>query len=316
MSNYIVLDLEWNQGSPSTENPKIPFEILEIGAVKLDDKNRIVDRFDRYVRPQVYKKMHFMTQKIIHLKIKDLKDADPFVVVMKDFLDWCEDDYIFCTWGSLDLTELQYNMQFYNMNPLSEEPFTYLDVQKLFSLNYEDGKSRRSLEYAVDFLHLDKSEAFHRAENDAYYTALILKAMFGSPVMKRYSFDVFHTPSDILHEVHVTFDTYSKYISREFKKKQYALSDKEVSSMRCFKCGNPAKIKIHWFTLNSKHYLCLAKCKEHGFLKGKIRIKKAENGNIYVVKTIKKIKKDDAALLYDQEKKSKTKQGKIKSSPD
>ena len=36
--NYVVLDLEWNQANGITEHevPAIPFEIVEIGAVKLD----------------------------------------------------------------------------------------------------------------------------------------------------------------------------------------------------------------------------------------------------------------------------------------
>lgn len=35
--NYVVLDLEWNQANGITEHevPAIPFEIIEIGAVKL-----------------------------------------------------------------------------------------------------------------------------------------------------------------------------------------------------------------------------------------------------------------------------------------
>ena len=37
--NYIVLDLEWNQAcNHEFENPRIPFEIIEIGAVKLNSK--------------------------------------------------------------------------------------------------------------------------------------------------------------------------------------------------------------------------------------------------------------------------------------
>ena len=38
--NYIIFDLEWNQccGGRDMENPRMPFEIIEIGAVKLDKK--------------------------------------------------------------------------------------------------------------------------------------------------------------------------------------------------------------------------------------------------------------------------------------
>ena len=40
--NYVVLDLEWNQCcGRDQENPRMPFEIIEIGAVKLDEKFNI-----------------------------------------------------------------------------------------------------------------------------------------------------------------------------------------------------------------------------------------------------------------------------------
>ena len=43
--NYIVMDLEWNQSchGHARENPKMPFEIIEIGATKLDSKFNIGD---------------------------------------------------------------------------------------------------------------------------------------------------------------------------------------------------------------------------------------------------------------------------------
>ena len=42
--NYIVLDLEWNQGNPAHEPEVygIPFEIVEIGAIKLNDKKEMI----------------------------------------------------------------------------------------------------------------------------------------------------------------------------------------------------------------------------------------------------------------------------------
>lgn len=305
--NYIVLDLEWNQGSALTENPDIPFEIIEIGAVKLNEDKEITGYFNRYIRPQVYKKIHFMTQKVIRIKMKDLELEETFVPVMQDFLLWCGEDPVFCTWGSLDLTQLQFNMQYYKMKPLSEGPKEYLDIQKLFSLYFEDGKSRRSLEHAVDVLGLEKSEDFHRADNDAKYTALIFQKIEDRSLEKRFSYDVFHKPADKGHEIYTIFDDYSKYISREFDNKAFALRDKDVTRCICFKCGHIAKRRINWFSLNNKHYYCLAYCKAHGFLRGKIRIKKVDNGKIYVIKTIKCIKREDVENLYVQDEKSRLK---------
>ena len=305
--NYIVLDLEWNQGSALTENPDIPFEIIEIGAVRLNEDKEITGYFNRFIRPQVYKKMHFMTQKVIRIRMKDLEKEETFIPVMEDFLSWCGENFVFCTWGSLDLTQLQYNMQFYGMKPLGEGPIEYLDIQKLFSLYFEDGKSRRALEHAVDFLELSKSEDFHQADSDAKYTALIFQKIENRELEKRFSYDVFHKPVDKGHEVYTIFDDYSKYISREFDNKSFALRDKDVARCICFKCGHIAKRRINWFSLNNKHYYCLAYCKQHGFLRGKIRIKKVDNGKIYVIKTIKCIKREDVENLYIQDEKSKLK---------
>ena len=45
--NYIVMDLEWNQSSNGHigENPRLPFEIIEIGATKLDNKFNIIVKY-------------------------------------------------------------------------------------------------------------------------------------------------------------------------------------------------------------------------------------------------------------------------------
>ena len=311
MKNYIVFDLEWNQGSALTENPNIPFEILEIGAVKLDENKNIVDTFNEYIRPQVYKKMNFMTKQVIHMEMEELDDAEIFPHVVKRFLKWCGDDYIFCTWGNSDLTELQINMRYYGIDPLSDGPINYLDVQKLFSIAYSDGKSRRGLETAVDFMHIEKNDMFHRADSDAYYTAMILKKMARPDVEDYYSIDVFHRPKDAASEVHARFKTYSKYISREFASKQEAQKEPETILLRCYICGKVLKKAVPWFTLNNKHYYCVGKCEEHGLMRSKLRIKKCENGNIYLVKTVRTAVKEDIEVLKKREKKSKTQAAKL-----
>ena len=39
--------------------------------------------------------------------------------------------------------------------------------------------------------------------------------------------------------------------------------------------------------MNAKNYYCVALCPEHGYVKGKIRMKKTDEGRFFVVKTIK-----------------------------
>ena len=133
--NYIVFDLEWNQSNTGREKEveKLPFEIIEIGAVKIDDTCVTTGEFHALIRPQVYREMHHVTGKLIQLNMKELEKGEDFPKTMEAFLDWCgSGEYLFCTWGSLDLMELQRNMKYYNMTPLSEGPIAYLDGQKLF----------------------------------------------------------------------------------------------------------------------------------------------------------------------------------------
>ena len=202
--NYIILDLEWNQGAAEKTEEKLPFEIIEIGAIKLNDRREKTDEFNELIKPQVYHEMNYITRKLIHLQMEQLEEGKTFPDVMRAFQNWWGDDYIFCTWGSMDLVELQRNIRYYQMEPISDRPFRFLDIQKLFSIAFEDRKSRRSLEYAIDFLNIEKDIPFHRALSDAYYTAKIL-ALLDENVLENYSFDIFHIPVSKKEEIHAIF---------------------------------------------------------------------------------------------------------------
>jgi inhibitor of KinA sporulation pathway (predicted exonuclease) len=286
--NYIVLDLEWNQGNAAkeTQDPVMPFEVVEIGAVKLSEERKHLDDYSRLVKPSCYHTMHFITGKLIHIRLEDLQNEQTFPEVIGDFLHWCGQDPVFCSWGPLDLTELQRNMRWHGLPPLSDGPLPFFDVQKLFSIAREDRKIRRSLENAVDMMELEKPIPFHRAHDDAFYTAEIFAALPAS-VLDNCSYDYFSIPADRESEIHRQFDTYAKYISRGFPERQDALRDKEVMSTRCYLCGKELKKKIRWFTTNGKHYYSVSACPEHGSMKAKIRIRRSEDGLTYVVKTEK-----------------------------
>lgn len=78
--NYIVFDLEWNQspGGKRWSNSRLPFEIIEIGAVKLNEKKEIVDSFQRLIKPQVYNWIHDSIHEVIHMIIRICRMERPF----------------------------------------------------------------------------------------------------------------------------------------------------------------------------------------------------------------------------------------------
>ena len=98
--NYIVLDLEWNQAANKKNRYAkiLPFEIIEIGAVKLNDGFQIIDTFQEVIRPVVYPKIHHISREVTGFTSADLQQGGHFPEVLKRFLTWCSSsEYRFCT---------------------------------------------------------------------------------------------------------------------------------------------------------------------------------------------------------------------------
>jgi DNA polymerase III epsilon subunit-like protein len=287
--NYVVFDLEWNQ-SPNGKkfsNSRLPFEIIEIGAVKLNQDKEVTDTFHRLIKPQVYNWIHDNIREVIHVDYQDLADGIPFPQAAREFIEWCGDDWVFFTWGNQDVMELQRNMKYYELLSLLPGPITFYDVQKLFSIRYEDHTSRRSLEYAIDFLHIEKSHGFHRALEDAHFTAKVLCTLKDEDIFPHPSLDVYQNPKRKRDEIFMTYPTYTRYVSREFPNREKVTRDREVISTRCPVCNHLAKRRVRWFINNSKVFYSLSECKEHGYFIGKIRIRKTDEDQCFAIKTQK-----------------------------
>lgn len=297
--NYITLDLEWNQADRWRTNRSIPFEIIEIGAVKLDEDWNIIDQFSMLVRPKIYPHLFTKVTEIVNITERELlQKGKPFPSVIKQFWDWCGEDFILCTWGSMDITELLRNVTYYRLkNPL-QHPVYYCDIQKIYSIQYSDGKSRSSLEAIADELQIEGNLQFHRAFSDAYYTAQIMKHLDRKLVDTYLSLDYFHLPSDVSEEVNMTFDNYAKYVSRPFRNKNEALADSKVSSCVCYLCGANVKKSIPWFSYYGRCYYSAGICPNHGWIRSKIRLKKESSSQrVYVIKTTKIVTQSDIQAI-------------------
>ena len=289
MKNFIVFDLEWNQnpGGKEASVERLPFEIFEIGAVKLNEEREKVAEFHRII------------SEVTHVSIEELeRDGEPFAAVMEDFLKWCGEDCIFCTWGSMDLTELQRNMVYHGMTIPFPKPFLFYDVQKLYSLCYQDGKARISLDEAVESFALDVDAPFHRALGDAEYTGRVMRAMDFESVKDYVSVDYYMPPESEDEEFTLRFPEYTKFVSRMFETKEEAMEEKRVTDVVCTKCRRMLRKKIRWFSSGQRYYLCLATCPEHGMMKGKIRMKKSEDGRVFAVKTVKPVDEEGAEAVF------------------
>ena len=306
---YIVLDLEWNQSPQGKDGSmdRLPFEIIEIGAVKLNTSLQIISEFHRLIRPRVYRQMHFKISEVTHMSMEELDtEGEEFETAMEDFVNWCGENYRFCTWGSMDLTELQRNMVYHGMELPFHFPLFYYDLQKIYGLIRGD-KRKDSLDTAVDELHIVRDRPFHRALDDAYYTGRVMGAMDFYSRMEFFSVDYYRPPVTEEDEIYLEFPDYAKFVSRQQDTREQLLEEPRVTEMVCYKCRRSLRKKIRWFSVNQKFYFCLAVCPEHGFMKGKIRIKKSEDGAYFAVKTTKLVDAEGARQIERKKEESKKK---------
>ncbi len=179
--HYIVFDLEWNiAGRANRVDPALqaalPFEIIEIGAVKLNEDFELIGEFTTHVRPKLYRILSSHIAAVTKRFQQSLKFGLPFPEAAREFWKWCEADgenFALCIWSESDPGVLRSNLAFHGLD--DQLPLQCLDVQHVFDDLIEKAGIQRSIEYAVDFLRLDKNEPFHQAVKDALYTGLILQ---------------------------------------------------------------------------------------------------------------------------------------------
>lgn len=179
--NYIVFDLEFNQafdfktGSYSKSNPECPFEIIQIGAVKLNSHFDTIGEFNCYIKPVIYKRLHPYVEKITGITQEIMENGINFNSAYEEFSTFVSKDDILCSWGGDDVKALFRNIRYHKLSS-SAMPDRYMNIQSFATtyLKYEPGKAI-GLKNAVELLELEIESDFHNALNDAMYTAEIFK---------------------------------------------------------------------------------------------------------------------------------------------
>ena len=174
--NYIVLDLEWNQPNSPRVMVKSPVslkgEIIQIGAVKLDENLEIIDTFKIMVKPKYYRTMHKKVSRLTSITDEDLLYGFPFKLARSNFNSWCTEDCIFLTWSGDDVRMLRSNLLIHKVKYYSI-PKSY-DVQKLFSIQIAKDQRQYSLLQALEIVQEPACSA-HDALHDAINTTRVLR---------------------------------------------------------------------------------------------------------------------------------------------
>lgn len=177
---YIVLDLEFTELYPNgipvaqlnNKKRNMNKEIIQIGAVKVSDELKLVDKLRVNVFPMYSGHVDIYVEKLTGLNYSHLKATGvQFRAAWKQLREFIGDGRTpILTWGDSDKIVLFENLKIWRQKPPSN-PF--VDLQSLAGQVLFPGEARKSVESALESLSLDAFGKAHDAFCDAWNEARI-----------------------------------------------------------------------------------------------------------------------------------------------
>lgn len=173
--NRIFIDLEMN-GIPEereAERAICSTEVIEIGAVMLDENNREIRSFCRFVKPIYSEEIFPVIEELTGITTQMVAGEKTFEKVLPDFLSWCGRDYLIYSWSSCDLWQLRHEIRLKNLrlSPGLKYMFSHWhDFQREFS-SFFNIRRGLALEKAVAVSGIRYSGHAHDGLVDARATA-------------------------------------------------------------------------------------------------------------------------------------------------
>ena len=230
------MDLEWNNSYMKSAQ-RFVNEIIEVGAVKLDENLNTVGTFSEIIKPVLSKKLRSRIKNLTNISNDDIKSGKPFSKVISDFEKWVGDNAVVLSWGDTDIRTLLTNMKCF----LNKENISfirkYADLQRYCQcfINMENVQ-QAGLSYAAECLQID-AEKFphHRALDDSLLSAECFKKTFDKEKLKEF-----------IKECNEDFYARLAFHPYVIRKKDDPLIDKNVFNCVCDICGGNVKVIKKW----------------------------------------------------------------------
>ena len=249
--NYIIVDLEWNNTYCKKKKGFIN-EIIEIGAVKLDENLVQVDTFSYFIKAQLGKKLHTRVKELTNITNDDINSGTPFSQVMSLFRKWSAGEgNIILTWGDTDIRVLIENFRYFN--GIAFIPFlkNYVNLQKYAQAFMNISKADQiGLSAAAEKLGIKTEDySLHRAIDDSLLTADIFRKIYNQQMIASYTLKCDN----------------SFYSKLSFKPKiitdiNSPLIDKSRMKCLCEVCGSQCERISEWRVMNQS-FRAVFQCK-------------------------------------------------------
>ena len=296
---YIVLDLEWNQPISYQSSTfrkvgdKLMFEMIQIGAVKLDANLNPGEAISIPIAPTHYVKIHPRIRRMTGLDSETLAGAPAFREALQQFAAWCGEDYTLLTWGIDDVSVLYQNIHFFHCEDIVLPPLC--DIQRLFS-TVHNLKDRSGLKTAMEMVNItpDDTMSFHNALNDAWYTALVFKTLPDPSAVLNYP----QEPRPLIHSRHITRE---RTEGETFASVRDALASETAIHPVCPRCGRVLALDGEYIRQSADKYIAVAKCRNHGRILIRLRFRIDDDGKKIMSRTTAPATSANVAYIHTKQ---------------
>ena len=296
--NYILLDLEWNQAYAEQAmavqkrlGTRLRGEVIQIGAVKMDEDKQICGSFSVIIKPKFFRRIHRHVMQLTGITQDMIDMGIPLEEANARFRRWCGDNAVFLTWGPDDVPMLTDNLRANGLDTGWVPPV--YDLQVIYNMQTDGSSRQRSLEYVMEQFEIEQRLPAHDALNDAYFTALVAARL------------------DIKKGIAMYSDRRGQYLDavefgnadvgeKGFSSPEQVLKDDLVEKPECPLCHKRLEFVGKMLHAKGQRYSQLCKCGEHGSLMMNVRLARNINGTFRAKRTI--VEADADMIATHQEK--------------
>ena len=282
--DYIVLDMEWNQpwpGSPSAKKAlpvQIRGEILQIGAVRVTEKQTVADEFQVLIKPKYYRRLNRRVSKLTGIKESQLREEGVSMEeAMERFRTWCGKNVIFLTGGFDDITILRENLRLYGIDDSWVN--RWYNAQMIFNAQTDGSNSQKALKTAMEIFEILPVRPAHDALGDAFHTALICARLDLKRGMAEYD-DALKSHVNGFHGAELP-GCIARKVFYDYAGRDAALSAMSGAENKCPVCSRQM-LGSRWFAQPGHRYMDLATCPEHGKFLIRVRLSEQPDGTVRV----------------------------------
>lgn len=253
-------------------------EIIEFGAVRLNEDWTPGAEFQIYVKPEYFRKMHYKVRKLTGIDAARLDGACGFREAFRQFREFCGEDCTFLTWGNDDRGILEQNII------VHDEDWDWIsgwvNLQLIYNMQTDDGNNQKSLQTAMEHFDISQTRVAHDALGDAYNTALVCSHLNMADGLSGYDElcrqlltrrrrrEETGDPDGPDPVEHLSFPG--------FAGRSAAFASEALTALRCPVCGAALSLR-RWVSQGDRRYMNLASCEEHGRFLVRVKLRIAED---------------------------------------